>query len=81
MDRSERSSAPDREIAPKKKGGVKFADEVEQPEIKSVNFNVEPDESGTVKLGWSWEDGDSSSDESSNSESQTKVFFSLKSQP
>jgi len=76
MDRSVRSAAPARELAPKKKsGGVKFADEVVSEEKKSTDYKLEPDESGTVKLGWSWDDGDSSSGESSNSETQTKVNY------
>lgn len=74
MDRSVRSAAPAREIPPKKKkGGVRFADDAEPEEKSPPKVNFEPDESGTVKLGWSWDDGDSSSEESSSNESQTKV--------
>jgi hypothetical protein len=74
MDRSVRSAAPAREIPPKKKkGGVRFADDIEPEEKAAPELNYEPDESGTVKLGWSWDDGESSSEESSSNESQTKV--------
>lgn len=74
MDRSVRSGAPAREIPPKKKkGGVRFADEAEPEEKAQPELDFKPDESGPVTLGWSWDDGESSSEESSSSESQTKV--------
>ncbi|CAB3380547.1 Hypothetical predicted protein [Cloeon dipterum] len=79
MDRSERSSAPAREIPPakkKKKGGVKFAEDTAAEPKEEKKEAPEEEKKRTVKLGWTWNDGasnSSSSDEGTSTEPQNKV--------
>ncbi|CAB3380545.1 Hypothetical predicted protein [Cloeon dipterum] len=87
MDRSERSSAPAREIPPakkKKKGGVKFAEDTAAEPKEEKKEAPEEEKKRTVKLGWTWNDGasnSSSSDEGTSTEPQNKTEAASSSPP